>query len=268
VRPAEGGTVRVSPRASRFARGAVVSLIPQSAPGYAFAGWEEIDSTASELSLVLTEDLDLTPRFVRMIVPRITTSGDGSVDVSPDNGAFRQGETIELTATPSAGWQFAGWQGASTATSRRVQHALASDVAFHASFVQSYESFAAEIFTDEQLLDDAIAGPQADADYDGHLNLVEYIMGSDPTAPESRPDLSYRIQDEALVLSFRKIANRESWKTEVQHRDETGSWTTEGVTERSTELSETDRMVEATVPIIGAQPTLVRIRFAGLPASE
>lgn len=41
----------------------------------------------------------------------IITIGQGVVVLNPDAATFSDGEVVELTATPAAGWIFSNWEG-------------------------------------------------------------------------------------------------------------------------------------------------------------
>ncbi|MEI6946993.1 CBM35 domain-containing protein [Paraflavisolibacter sp. H34] len=64
----------------------------------------------------------------------LTTTINGQGTVSPANGTFSQGETVTLTATPAAGWQFAGWSGLPNTTANPVTVTMDGNKAVTAIF--------------------------------------------------------------------------------------------------------------------------------------
>jgi hypothetical protein len=45
--------------------------------------------------------------------------GSGSVTKVPDQPLYDYGSSVELTATPAAGWHFVGWSGDASGTTTR-----------------------------------------------------------------------------------------------------------------------------------------------------
>jgi mannan endo-1,4-beta-mannosidase len=65
----------------------------------------------------------------------VTPTGGGTVAVSPDSlGRYHSGAKTTLTAEPSAGWDFAGWKGDTTASANPLSLTLVRDRAIEATF--------------------------------------------------------------------------------------------------------------------------------------
>jgi hypothetical protein len=56
----------------------------------------------------------------------VSVSGFGSVSRTPDQASYQFGTTVQLTATPGAGWRFAEWQGDLSGTSIAAQLPMAT----------------------------------------------------------------------------------------------------------------------------------------------
>jgi uncharacterized repeat protein (TIGR02543 family) len=56
------------------------------------------------------------------------------VNVNPQQASYSGGQNITLTATPAAGWQFAGWSGDVTGSQNPKSFAITSDSVVTASF--------------------------------------------------------------------------------------------------------------------------------------
>ncbi|MEM9514942.1 MAG: GDSL-type esterase/lipase family protein, partial [Actinomycetota bacterium] len=66
----------------------------------------------------------------------VTPSGGGSVSLSPAQSEYVDGSSVELTATPDAGWSFVGWTGGASGAANPLQLEVTSDVAIGATFVE------------------------------------------------------------------------------------------------------------------------------------
>jgi len=118
--------------APSFPAGTAVTLLAAPNAGSAFAGWTGACSGTGDCSITLGEPKSVTAQFAA-ILPSIAVSGTGSGSVSSSpsglactiasgtpsgtcNAAFNSGTAVTLTATPAAGWTFAGWGGDCTGT--------------------------------------------------------------------------------------------------------------------------------------------------------
>lgn len=63
---------------------------------------EEVTASSNIHSITLLYVLD------------VQIAGQGTVDIDPDQETYFYGDVVTLTATPAAGWTFAGWSGIST----------------------------------------------------------------------------------------------------------------------------------------------------------
>jgi uncharacterized repeat protein (TIGR02543 family) len=63
----------------------------------------------------------------------VTTNGNGSI--SPGSGNYTSDSTVLVTATPNAGYAFAGWSGAATGTSNPLSVAMTNNMAITGNFV-------------------------------------------------------------------------------------------------------------------------------------
>ncbi|MEL6760225.1 MAG: hypothetical protein AAFP04_07450 [Myxococcota bacterium] len=108
--PEQGGNVVVSPEGPYWV-GDDVTVRAEPAPGYQFDGWEEVEESASEVSLTLSEDTTLTAAFSRIPVALnliASPTAGGEVVVEPAGPHF-YGDTVTVRAVASDGWIFASW---------------------------------------------------------------------------------------------------------------------------------------------------------------
>jgi hypothetical protein len=68
----------------------------------------------------------------------VTTSGNGTVTYTEagDDGGYKKGETVDLTATPGDGWRFDHWEGSVSSTKKTVSVKVSGDLAVTAVFIQ------------------------------------------------------------------------------------------------------------------------------------
>ena len=65
-----------------------------------------------------------------------STTGQGSVALSPSGGTYNEGTSVNATASPAAGWQFTGWSGAATGTANPVSITMNANKTLTATFTQ------------------------------------------------------------------------------------------------------------------------------------
>ena len=97
--------------------------------------------------------------------------------------------------------------------------------------VESFESWAAGNFTEAELADPSISGPQATPANDGLNNLLKYALGLPPHTP-SVSGVELEQTGPTWTFTYRRPAERPdiSYAVEVCADPTDGSWTTSGVT--------------------------------------
>lgn len=113
--PAVNGSITVDPVRDLYAPGQQVTLTAVPDPGYIFSSWGNDGNGSTTNPLVLTMDGNKTVSVVFEEPPlyslTVTPNGPGTVTNDPPGNEFIAGTTVTLTATPSAGYAFAGWSG-------------------------------------------------------------------------------------------------------------------------------------------------------------
>lgn len=66
----------------------------------------------------------------------VTVAGSGSVAKSPDQPSYLGGSSLQLTATPTPGWNFAGWSGSVTGSANPLNLTVTSNLNITATFSQ------------------------------------------------------------------------------------------------------------------------------------
>jgi len=115
VQPSTGGSVTLSPSGGVYAAGTLVTVTAVPASGYRFGSWSgALSGTSNPTTLVVDANKTLSASFVRQYPVNVSTTGSGSVSLSPSGGVYDVGTLVTLTATPASGGAFLGWSGALT----------------------------------------------------------------------------------------------------------------------------------------------------------
>ena len=109
------GTVTKNPDQANYNHGSSVQLIATPSAGYIFTGWSG-DATGSTNPLTVTMDANknITANFAINTYTLTITSVNGIVIKNPDQANYNHGSTVQLTASPSAGYTFTSWSGDAT----------------------------------------------------------------------------------------------------------------------------------------------------------
>src|SRR5581483_6480320 len=126
--------------------GSTITLLESPDAGYTFSGWSgDCGGSGVSCSVRVTRDAFVTPTFTSLgavFSLGVTVAGNGAVNgggISCSSGATctadeAAGSTVLLTATPDAGYDFAGWTGACTGTKPTCAVQLTADAAVTATF--------------------------------------------------------------------------------------------------------------------------------------
>ena len=129
------GSVSVAPQKTCYNGGEQVTLTATPGGGYVFSGWSgDLSGNTNPATLTMSGNKSVTATFA-VVPPCYTLSrshtGSGSdPTASPANspgcgaGQYTAGQSITLSATPTAGWQVSGWSGTSNNSSKETTNAL------------------------------------------------------------------------------------------------------------------------------------------------
>jgi regulation of enolase protein 1 (concanavalin A-like superfamily) len=111
-----GGALVLSPPGGVYNRGTVVTVTAVDLPGWAFAGFGgDLSGAATPQTVTVDGNRAVTATFAAVAQHSVTATvqpGDaGSVTLSPAGGLYNHGARVQVTATPTPGWAFAGWSG-------------------------------------------------------------------------------------------------------------------------------------------------------------
>jgi uncharacterized repeat protein (TIGR02543 family) len=114
------GQVVLSPNATVFDSGTIVTLTPVPSSNYHFSGWSgALTGTANPATITMNSAKSVVASFEVNAPNTFSLSVlalNGSVQKSPDHSQYDSGSVVALTAVPNAGYQFTGWSGGITGT--------------------------------------------------------------------------------------------------------------------------------------------------------
>ena len=146
------GIVRKSPDQANYEEGTDVNLTAIPAEGWYFEGFSgDLTGTNAEASITMDDDKTVTATFKELAPTtyalNVSIQGQGTVAKTPDKGAYNEGETVELVATPAAGWEFEGWDGDASGDSNPLQVTMDESKNIVARFVRIIDVFTLEVNT-------------------------------------------------------------------------------------------------------------------------
>ncbi|NLD91573.1 MAG: InlB B-repeat-containing protein [Fibrobacter sp.] len=114
------GEVTISPNATVFDSGTIVTLTPAPSTGYHFAGWSgALSGTTNPATITMNSTKSVTANFEANppnTFALTVLATNGTVQKTPDQTQYDSGSVVALTAVPNAGYQFTGWSGGITGT--------------------------------------------------------------------------------------------------------------------------------------------------------
>jgi uncharacterized repeat protein (TIGR02543 family) len=107
------GSVAKAPDSSAYANGETVTLTAVGSPGWTFAGWSgNLSGTANPATITMDSDKTVTATFTEQLYTlTVNVVGSGSVARNPAKATYNYGDSVNLTASPTAGWSFLVWSG-------------------------------------------------------------------------------------------------------------------------------------------------------------
>jgi hypothetical protein len=113
VQPTTGGSVTLNPTGGVYAAGTLVTVTAVPASGYRFGSWGgALSGTSNPTTLLVDGNKTISANFIRRYTVSVSTTGSGSVNLSPSGGVYDVGTVVTLTAVPVTNATFLGWGGA------------------------------------------------------------------------------------------------------------------------------------------------------------
>ena len=134
--PPAGGTVTLNPNKATYTPGEQVQVTATANSGYGFANWSgDLSGTNPTETITVNGNLNIVANFsAAQYTFTATSSGNGSVDWTPQKSLYGDGEIVTVTATPDSGYFFVGWTGAVTSTNNPVEVTINGNTSVTAHF--------------------------------------------------------------------------------------------------------------------------------------
>jgi hypothetical protein len=140
VQPTTGGSVALSPSGGTYAPGTLVTVTAVPASGYRFGSWSgSLSGSTNPTTLLVDGNKTISASFVRQYPVSVSTTGSGSVTLSPSGGLYDVGTVVTLTAVPGPAASFLGWGGALSGTQNPTTLVVDGAKSVTASFTVSYK---------------------------------------------------------------------------------------------------------------------------------
>lgn len=136
--PASGGAV-TPPSGGSYSKGVPVNLTAIPASGYRFNRWEGAASGSSPaVQLTMDGDKNLVAYFTRTYSLSASSSPGNGGTVVPVGGVFDEGTKVTLIASPAQYFDFKGWAGQASGTSKSVDITMDSNKQVAAYFEKQF----------------------------------------------------------------------------------------------------------------------------------
>jgi len=142
VSPAGAGTTSPAAGTHTYEYGDVVPIEATPATGWQFDYWEgDITGSANPDTVTMTGDKTVTAVFTKIPVTltmAISPAGAGAGTTTPSAGThtYYEGDIVDISASPSAGWQFDHWEGSLSGSTNPTTITMDSDKAVTAVFTR------------------------------------------------------------------------------------------------------------------------------------
>jgi uncharacterized repeat protein (TIGR02543 family) len=140
VQPTAGGSVSLSPSGGVYPSGTLVTVTAVPAAGYRFGSWGgALSGTSNPTTLLVDSNKTISANFVRQYSVTTSSTGSGSVVLSPAGGVYDAGTLVSATAVASNSVaSFLGWGGDLAGTANPTTLLVDANKTVSASFTQTY----------------------------------------------------------------------------------------------------------------------------------
>lgn len=206
------GHVELSPPGGLYSSGTVViaAAVPDS--GYRFVDWDgDLDGNVNPDTLIVDSSKTVTATFREL--PRfnlsLTTTGPGTVRLSPVGGIYYRGTVVTVTAEPAPGAVLSDWRGALSGYARVQQVTVDRDKQVSAVFLTPPQPrFATGILTSGPELATLPTSGVSWANLEAQANASAGV----PNLADQTDSVNVRVLAKALVYARTGI---ESYRTQV-----------------------------------------------------
>jgi uncharacterized lipoprotein YddW (UPF0748 family) len=219
------GGISRSPASSPYPHGTFVQLTATPAPGWVFARWEgDLEGNRNPARIQLYRDREVTAVFHPLYELTVQMSGEGTVEVTPNQATYPAESEVEVLAIPADGWIFVGWTGDASGQDNPALLWMDGRKNLVANFGFSYDAWAEANFTPAELGNPDFSGPQADPFSHGIRNLLKYAFGIDLRQPERDRLPVASVEGDRLVLSFTRLRGESGLAYQFEISQDLISW--------------------------------------------
>lgn len=133
------GSIAANPTNASYPSGVTVTVTATPNAGWYFANWSgDASGSANPLNVVMNANLAITGTFLELPVYTLAlaTNGEGAIALNPAGGSYASNSTVTATATPAAGWVFAGWSGGTNTVTNPVSLTLDTNSSLTGTFAE------------------------------------------------------------------------------------------------------------------------------------
>ncbi|WP_225307262.1 N,N-dimethylformamidase beta subunit family domain-containing protein [Adhaeribacter soli] len=132
------GNVTVDPNQTSFESGSNATLTAVPTNGFMFSHWSgDASGSANPLTITMDGDKNITANFTAVPVLynlSVTSSGNGSVTIDPNQSSFTDGSQVTITAVPASGYVFSNWGGDASGNTNPLSVTMNADKFITANF--------------------------------------------------------------------------------------------------------------------------------------
>ncbi|HBL75996.1 MAG: hypothetical protein A2W90_11305 [Bacteroidetes bacterium GWF2_42_66] len=132
---ANNGTVVRNPNQATYNSGTTVQLTATPNAGYTFTSWSgDATGITNPLTVTMNANKNITANFTLNTYTLSVIANNGAVVRNPNQATYNSGTTVELTATPNAGYTFTSWSGDATGSSNPLTVTMNANKSIVANF--------------------------------------------------------------------------------------------------------------------------------------
>jgi len=129
------GVIVKNPNQINYNYGTQVQLTATPNPGYSFTSWSgDASGNTNPLLITMNANKNITANFTQNAYTLTIASVNGTVVKNPNQLTYNSGTSVQLTATPNAGFVFTSWSGDTAATSNPLTVVMNSNKNLNANF--------------------------------------------------------------------------------------------------------------------------------------
>jgi len=218
--PVGGKVTSSSGTVTSFTYGQKCTLHAEPSAGYQFDGWEgDITGTGKDVYITFNKDYQVFAKFSKIPETKTWTldttgSFNGTITRVPDKPVYFDGETVRLTANPSAGYMFKNWAVPYDSRAQTFDVTMSANTTITSTFMERKWTFIVYMAADNDLEEAAINDFNEMESYDSSgvpvsiLVLLDRAPGYDGTNDDWTDTRLFEItkDDTPSTINSKRIA--------------------------------------------------------------